>query len=114
MKILHYTAIPNEKVEMEGAEGVKIRWLISEKDDAKNFFMRMFEIQKGGHTPLHTHPHEHEVFILEGNGILVSETKEYEFKEGYVIFVEGGKEHQFKNTGNNPLRFLCLIPKTSY
>jgi len=27
-----------------------------------------------------------------------------------VIFVPGGKEHQFKNTGKSILRMLCIIP----
>lgn len=110
MKILDYKDIANKPVETEGAERVEVRWLISEKDDAKNFFMRMFEIQKGGVTPLHSHPYEHEVFVLEGEGVLVYEGKEYEFRQGYVIFVEGNSEHQFKNRGEGVLRFLCLIP----
>ena len=94
----------------EGAKDVEIRWLISKEDEAENFAMRMFEIQPGGHTPLHTHPHEHEVFIVEGQGVLVFEGQEHAFAAEHVIFVPGGKEHCFKNTGDTLLRLLCLIP----
>jgi quercetin dioxygenase-like cupin family protein len=62
---------------------------------------------------LHTHPHEHEVFIVEGNGALVFEGKESAFGPEYVIFVPGGKEHQFKNTGDSLVRLLCLIPASA-
>ena len=30
--------------------------------------MRQFEVAPGGHTPKHSHGHEHEVFVLEGIG----------------------------------------------
>ncbi len=110
MKIAKSSDIAKKPVEMEGANGVEIRWLISKDDGAENFAMRMFELQSGGCTPLHTHPHEHEVFVIEGRGVLVCEGQEHEFGREYVIFVPGNKEHRFKNTGDSILRFLCLIP----
>jgi quercetin dioxygenase-like cupin family protein len=113
MKIEKSSNIKKTPVNAEGAKDVEIRWLISNQDGAENFAMRMFEIQPGGHTPLHTHPHEHEVFIIEGRGALVFEGKEHEFGADYAIFVPGGKEHCFKNTGNSLLRLLCLIPSTA-
>jgi quercetin dioxygenase-like cupin family protein len=100
-------------VEAEGAQGVAIRWLISKDDGAENFFMRMFEIQPGGNTPLHTHPHEHEVFAIEGSGVFVFEGAEHQFGAEHVIFVPPGREHQFKNTGDSVLRMLCLIPSSA-
>ena len=110
MKIEKSSNVTKSAVEMEGAKNVGIRWLISKNDGAENFSMRMFEIQPGGHTPLHTHPHEHEVFAIEGSGIFVFEGTEYDFGTEYVVFVPGGKEHQFRNTGDSVLRMLCLIP----
>ncbi len=110
MKVEKSANILKSTVEIAGAKGVEIRWLVSKADGAENFAMRMFELQPGGNTPLHTHPHEHEVFVIEGKGIFVCEQKRYEFESEYVIFVPGGKEHQFKNTGDSVLRFLCLIP----
>lgn len=110
MKIEKVGNIKKSPVVLEGAKGVEIQWLISKDDGAENFAMRMFELQPGGHTPLHTHPHEHEVFIVEGRGIFVCENQEHEFGPENVIFVPGGLEHCFKNTGDSVLRFLCLIP----
>ena len=110
MKIEKSSDISKNAVEMEGASDVEVRWLISKADGADNFAMRMFELKPGGFTPLHTHPHEHEVFAVEGQGIFVYEGKDYEFGKEHVIFVPGGREHQFKNTSDSVLRFLCLVP----
>jgi len=110
MKIEKSGNIAKEAVDAEGAKDVEIRWLISKDDGAPNFAMRMFELQPGGHTPLHTHKHEHEVFVLEGRGIFVYGGREHQFEPEHVIFVPGGEEHQFKNTGDSIVRMLCLIP----
>ncbi|MEW6026645.1 MAG: cupin domain-containing protein [Planctomycetota bacterium] len=96
-------------VNVEGAEGIKMRWLISQKE-APNFAMRLFEVAPDGHTPLHTHQTEHEVFILEGQGELVYEKERKTFKTGFVVYVEPDKLHQFRNTGPGTLKFLCMIP----
>ena len=113
MKIEKSSDITLKPVNIEGAKNVQIRWLISKDDGAENFAMRMFELQPGGFTPLHTHSHEHEVFILEGQGVFVCEGQEHKFSEEYVIFVPPNKEHRFKNTGSGVLRFLCLIPASA-
>jgi len=94
-----------------GAKDVCIRWLITEDKGAPNFLMRMFEIAPGGYTPRHRHDYEHEVFILEGNGKVFCEGKEYEVSAGHYLLIKPNEEHQFINTGDVVWRFLCLIPK---
>jgi quercetin dioxygenase-like cupin family protein len=93
-----------------GVKDVKLRWLISKKDGAKNFAMRLFEIKSGGYTPLHQHNWEHEVFVLEGNGLIRDKTHEKSIKKGDVIFVTPMEWHQFVNISDEKLKFLCLIP----
>jgi quercetin dioxygenase-like cupin family protein len=110
MKIEKSENISKSSVEVEGAKDVEVRWLISKDDGAENFAMRMFELQPGGHTPLHTHPHEHEAFVIQGQGVFVCEDREHPFGSEYVIFVPPNKEHQFRNAGDSVLRLLCIIP----
>lgn len=110
MKIEKSSKISKSPVKIDGAKDVEIRWLISKEDGAEHFAMRMFEVQPGGHTPLHTHTEEHEVFIIEGQGALVYEGREHPFEAEHVIFVPSNKEHRFKNTGCGLLRMLCIIP----
>ncbi len=109
MKHIHYSDVPAEAVEQD-ASGVSIRWLITEKDSAPNFVMRHFEITPGGHTPLHSHAWEHEVYILEGAGTVTGSSGDEPFRTGDVIFMPPAEEHQFKNTGPATVKMLCLIP----
>lgn len=113
MKVAHYTEIPAEPMDTPGAEKVKIRWLIGEKDGPPNFYMRWFEVEQGGCSPRHTHDYEHEVYVLEGEGTVWSAQGENPIGPGSVVLVQPGEDHQFKNAGAGPLRFLCLVPKTA-
>lgn len=109
MKHVHYTDVPAEEVE-QGAQGVKIRWLIAEGDGAAHFVMRHFEIATEGFTPEHEHPWEHEVFILSGRGVVLCAEGEKVFKPGDVIYMPAGERHQFRNADSRPVEMLCLIP----
>ncbi|KON29663.1 hypothetical protein AC480_02710 [miscellaneous Crenarchaeota group archaeon SMTZ1-55] len=109
MKLVHSTDIAAEDAE-EGASGLRVRWLITKEMGAANFAMRLFEMAVDGHSPYHSHPWEHEVFILEGDGLVVSEDHERPFIAGDAIFIPPHEKHQFKNTGNVVVKFLCLVP----
>jgi quercetin dioxygenase-like cupin family protein len=114
MKVAHTSEVAKTAVNMEGAKDVQIQWLLGKDDGTPSFAMRLFEVQPGGHTPLHAHPHEHEVFVLEGEGIVMDEGRESPIKAEDAILVPGGCEHNFRNTGDSVLRFLCLIPNSAY
>lgn len=114
LRIMKATEVDSSVVETEGAEKVKVRWLISKRDGAPNFAMRLFEVGPGGTSPLHAHDWEHEVFILEGSGELEFEGDRRPFSGGYFVFVPPGREHRFVNTGDSVMRFLCLVPNDSY
>ena len=98
------------EVTTDGAEEVTIRWLVSKRDGAPHFQMRLFEVGPGGRTPLHEHEWEHEVYILEGSGTLVFEGEEHPFEKGFFAFVPAGREHSFVNTGEGKLSFICVVP----
>lgn len=111
MKVFDYRTVPANPVEMEDAETVRMRMLISDEDGAP-FKMRLFEVQPGGHTPLHTHDFEHEVFVLDGEGIVWRDGEEVTIQSGTVVFVPSNERHRFRNTGDDILRFICLVPLT--
>lgn len=113
MKLANSNDVPKAPVEVEGAAGASIRVLIGKDDGAANFTMRLFELEPGGHTPLHRHPHEHEVFVLTGHGMVVCEGETFPIGSEDAILVPGGQEHCFRNTSDAPLRFLCLIPNSA-
>ncbi|UCC58569.1 MAG: cupin domain-containing protein [Candidatus Bathyarchaeum sp.] len=109
MKIFPYTDIEAKDAE-GGSSKLKVRWLITKETGAENFAMRLFELEAGGHSPFHNHPWEHEVFILEGEGLVVSEEKEVKFNAGDIIFIPQNEKHQLKNNSEKLVKFLCLIP----
>jgi len=111
MKIFHFQDVEVKDAE-KGASKLKVRWLITKEMGAENFAMRLFEIEPKGYSPFHSHPWEHEVFILKGEGLVIGEEEKRKFKAGNVIFVPPNEKHQFKNNGEKTIKFLCLVPYT--
>jgi len=110
MKIRSLKSHRQEPVVAPGAKGARIRVLIGPEDGAGNFHMRHFEVEAGGCTPRHTHPFEHEILVLKGEGIAHTPDGNRPFKAGDVIFVQADEVHQFCNTTKDTCEFICLIP----
>jgi quercetin dioxygenase-like cupin family protein len=110
MKVQASKNVTQKPVDMEGSHGCQVRWLLSESDGTPNFAMREFEVAPGGYTPRHSHPYEHEVYVLAGEGVVFEGNSPHPLNAGDVILVTPDEVHQFKNTGDSPLKFLCLIP----
>ncbi len=110
MKVDRSTQIESQSVVMDGATGCSVRWLINETDGAPNFAMRQFVVEPEGHTPRHSHPYEHEVYVLSGDGVVLEGDREHPIAAGDFIYVRPDEIHQFRNTGTAPLTFLCMVP----
>lgn len=110
MKLRATAEVSEAKVEA-GAAKTTVRWLIGEPEGAPNFALRLFKLEPGGYTPLHHHPWEHEVYILEGEAEIASAAGPVAAKAGDAILIEPEEEHQFRNPSQGEtLRFLCIIP----
>ena len=109
MKVCKYLDIkPTQEL-----PGVTKRVVIGADDGAPNFCMRIFGVEPGSSTPSHSHAWEHEVFILSGQGVVMSEKGETKITSGSVVFVPPDEHHCFVNKGEETLRFICLIPLVS-
>lgn len=106
MKIINY----HDTEPVREVEGVLKRDIITTEDGAPNFTMRFFEVDTGSSTPSHSHPFEHEVFILNGKGVVVGEEGSIPIGKGSVIFIAPDEPHCIVNTGNEHLEFICVIP----
>jgi quercetin dioxygenase-like cupin family protein len=113
MYVVRAEDVPSEVVTDEGAEGATIRWVISEAQRAPTFALRIIEVEPGGQTPFHTHGYEHEVFVLEGTGELVGAEDRWPLEAATAVLVAPDEQHNFRNTGDTPLRFICCIPLVS-
>jgi quercetin dioxygenase-like cupin family protein len=110
MKVQASQDVPLLPVTMAGSADCQVRWLVSRSDGAPNFAMRLFEIAPGGYTPHHHHPYEHEIFILSGQGEVLEGETPRPLTSGDVALIQPNEVHQFRNTGHEVLRMLCLIP----
>lgn len=109
-KVVHYTDVPAALFGDE-APGVSVRVLIDEEaDGAPVYVLRMFEVAPGGNTPDHSHPFEHENFVLSGRGSVMVEGEWHGLSAGHVVFVPAGVRHQYRNDGAEPFVFLCGVP----
>ena len=106
MKVISY----RDREPVEEVKGVSKREVITADDGAPLFSMRVFEVGPGSSTPSHSHPWEHEVFILSGKGVVAGEEGATPISKESVIFVAPGEPHCFVNTANEPLRFICVVP----
>jgi quercetin dioxygenase-like cupin family protein len=107
----HFAAVKEEPPHSPQMQAT-IRWLIAVKQGAPNFAMRVIEIKrKGEKIPLHHHDYEHEIFIIEGQGNILSPDGAKPGAYGNFAYIPAREEHGFENTGDAPFRFICVIPK---
>ena len=86
------------------------RILIGPNQGAPNFVVRRFTIGVGGHSPYHTHPWEHGVYVLAGTGEVRHADGATPVESGDFAYVPPMDEHQFVNTGDGPFEFVCVVP----
>ena len=112
---MKFTSLAKEKKEamqMEGAQNVFKQIPASKNDGAPVFSFRVFTIEPEGHSPFHTHPFEHENYIIEGNGAVVTENGEREIRQGDFVFVAPNEKHQYKNKSKDEsFVMICAVPK---
>ena len=96
----------------EGIKDTTLHILLGKDESEAHFITRYFRVEPGGFSPLHQHPHEHEVIILHGKGtVQINDDQIKEVTPFDAILISGGVMHQFKNISDEPLGFLCIIPK---
>jgi len=108
-KVVHWESI-TPTYPIEGNTKVRMRVLIGE-EDAPTYLMRIFEVDPGGIIPEHSHPWEHEIFILKGTLKIRIGDSEYIVREGYVIYIPPNMPHEYVNIGDTTAVFICTIPK---
>jgi quercetin dioxygenase-like cupin family protein len=109
MMIRRYNEI-EPSVYQGNPEGVEMREMITDRDGAPNFSLRVFDVQPNASTPYHAHEWEHEVFILEGNGKVVTEGKESSFMAGDAVYIAPKEKHSFLADRGVTVRFICVVP----
>ena len=113
-KVVHYTDVPAEAVTQDAC-GASMRWLIDDTHDgAPVYALRMVELAPGCSSPHHSHPYEHENFVVEGQGRVLMHGEWHDLKPGDVVFVPPGEVHQYANAGDTTFKFLCGVPVAKF
>lgn len=112
MKIdAHWRDVPGHPVEMDEAKGVTKRLVQGPDDGVPTAAFRVFTLAPGGQTPFHTHPWEHQNVVLEGAGVICTQDGEVPVSVGATALILPEEPHCFRNTGDVPFSFLCVVPK---
>jgi len=101
-----YREVPTDPV----SEDIAIRWVIGRSEGAPNFTMRVIEFAPGAVFARHQHPYEHEIFVLDGEGLAEGPEGEVAMRPGVALYVPPDESHGYRNTGEGTLRFICVIP----
>jgi quercetin dioxygenase-like cupin family protein len=112
MFLVNQKKVEPKRLDKGEAIGVWAKYLITDKEGAKKFHMRIFIVEPGGRTSFDQHIYEHQVYILQGKGRLITIKNNYKneivIQEGDAIFIESNEIHQFFNESNEPLVFICI------
>jgi len=113
MKVTSLDKVEKLVVDMEGAKDVHKQIPVGQSDGSPHFSFRVFTIQPNGHTPYHEHPFEHINYVMEGHGVVVTETgEERPIQKGDFALVLPNEKHQYRNTSQDePLVVICAVPK---
>jgi quercetin dioxygenase-like cupin family protein len=102
----------NDEIMCKTRSGNKIYWMLTSEIGAPSFELRYIEIPPGGKSSYGHHPHEHEVFVVRGEGKITGQFPEKALKPGTAVFVPGDEEHQWHNASTTePFGFICVVPK---
>jgi quercetin dioxygenase-like cupin family protein len=105
LKIFSQKAIKAEKSEC--CIKTRVRSLTTNGKNAEKFDILLFEMAPSGYSPLHKHPSEHQIFVLQGVGVVFDGEKTTSIQKGDVISIGANELHQFENTCKKVLKFLC-------
>ena len=91
------------------AAGIRFFPVLTEKDGAPNFAMRLFKIAPSGHSPRHEHAWEHEVVVTAGSGFVLNVDQKIAIEKDDFILVPPGRLHQFI-AGEQGMSMVCVVP----
>ena len=89
-----------------GKGDITKRVLVGTDEGAQGISMRFFEVPPLRSSANENHSEQHQVYIVTGEGKVLLGDEWHDFSAGDVVFVPGGEQHQFRNTGDGVLRFL--------
>lgn len=94
------------ELEMDG--GARIRWLITHRDGAPTFSMRLITIDKDKSTPTHSHDYEHEIFVITGKLSVHIGSLKQNASNGEYIYIPPNVMHGMRALEDS--KIICIVP----
>lgn len=95
-----------EEILMDG--GAKIRWLITHRDGAENFSLRVIDVPEGKTTPYHVHNYEHEIYVIKGRVEVTIGESIHMGGTNDFIYIPPNAYHGMKALED--LKIVCVVP----
>lgn len=111
MFVSHRDVIMKQVLNDPAMKSVEKQILIGPEQGWADYVMRLFTLGKEGYAPRHHHPWPHIMYVVEGEGNLFMEGKDYPLRAGSVTYVPSECDHQVSNTSDLPFVFICIVPK---
>lgn len=108
MRIRRLQEEPGSDELEEGYSGVNSVWLVPERTDLAGFSSRIFRMEPGGHTPMHSHGREHVALVIRGTCRVECGSEAEEVGEGRVVAIPANAAHRFSNPGGERLVLLVM------
>ena len=89
--------------------GVSKHELIGQREGAREYRVRYFEVGPGSRTARERHSHDHGVMIVRGRARVTLGEQIHEVATGDVVYVAGDELHCFEALGDEPLGFVCVV-----
>ena len=98
-----------------GGEVVKSddRYIVKDNKTLNNLVVSSTELNPGKETSGHRHAGQEEVyFFISGSGRMIidgDDYREFSVEAGDVMLIPDGAFHKVRNTGQEPLYFVCVF-----
>lgn len=114
MIVSHLDQVEAKQLNHPSLKDVLMKVLVSPKEGWEGYVMRVFDVGVNGYTPKHAHPWPHINYIIEGEGELMVDHEINPIVAGSFAYVPSDTLHQFRNVGQKPLKFICIVPEVGH
>ncbi len=91
-----------------GFQGVNSIWMVLKRTDLAEFSSRIFRMEPGGHTAIHTHEREHVAVVVSGSCRVEVGEESWTAEAGSIITIPPNLIHRFTNPDKERLVLLIM------
>jgi len=102
--------LDSDSPEVEVAPGFQRRELVSGERGSESLTVADATLVPNGQAPLHTHPTEEAMVILEGEAVAWLGDDTITVTKGQTVLAPAGVKHGFTNKSGKPVRIMAIFP----